>query len=167
LADFDARPWIPHMAAEDKDDFLRRLADDEPGLHIALIQHLRALAGEGPVEVVPAGQRTIGDLLARAEAIKQARQEEARLKRERAHQKHLDDVALHVPQLWEQIDALIREKKAQSYDQAVALLVDLRDLAERDGQSAAFQQRIDAIYADYPRLSSLHRKLAAKRLRQT
>ncbi|MBN1122417.1 MAG: hypothetical protein JXJ17_15180 [Anaerolineae bacterium] len=94
------------------------------------------------------GTRTVDELLERAETIRQ---------------QQLDKLAKRVPQLWEQVFALIGEKRANAYDQAVDHLVDLRDLAQRDGWEAEFQGRIDQIYETYPTLRGLHQRMKKTR----
>ena len=54
-------------------------------------------------------------------------------------------------EMWAEVEALIEEKKAKPYDEAVRLLVKLRDLAKHQGEEAAFQQRVNGIYERYSR----------------
>ena len=49
--------------------------------------------------------------------------------------------------------------QARPYDDAVALLVKLRDLARHQGEEAAFQARINHLYQKYSRRSSLIRRM--------
>ncbi len=46
--------------------------------------------------------------------------------------------------IWNQIEVLASEKKAKSYDQAVELLIDLRDLDQRE-KSHDFSAKFDAL----------------------
>lgn len=93
-------------------------------------------AGPAPGE----GRRTIRQLLAaRAalvegkgrEAAERAARERARLDRERAAARveHLAALSRREPAAWHEAEALIASKLAKNYDRAVALLVDLRDVA--------------------------------------
>jgi hypothetical protein len=45
---------------------------------------------------------------------------------------------------WVEVEALVSSKQPRSYDQAVGILVDLRDLAAR-GKAGAFSLRIEAL----------------------
>jgi hypothetical protein len=146
---------VAQLPEEDKNGFLLRLIDNEPGLHFALKKHLQKTAGL-PTKQTSKGTRTVAELLERAEMIRQQRvaeeQRQAALKR----QQELDKLAGKIPQLWEQVFTLIGEKRTKSYEQAVAYLVDLRDLARRDGEEAEFQARINQIYKTY---YTLHRTM--------
>jgi hypothetical protein len=57
--------------------------------------------------------------------------------------------------------------QAKPYAEAVRLLVKLRDLAEYQGEEAAFQQRLGRIYEQYSRRSALLRRLGEAGLQQS
>lgn len=71
----------------------------------------------------------------------------------------MDNLAVDQPAAWRQIDKLITTKKPREYDTAVQLLVDLRDLAERDGDTATFQQQLAKLRAVHARKPSLLERL--------
>jgi hypothetical protein len=77
------------------------------------------------------------------------REVEAKSKRE----KHLDALAGKEKRMWQRADALVATKQPGKYDEAVEVLRDLRDLAQRAGAVAAFAQR----------LAELREKHASKR----
>lgn len=60
----------------------------------------------------------------------------------KARDQYLADLAQRVPESWHQVEDLIGMKSPTDYDRAVALLVDLRDLAKRSGQSPEVEARI-------------------------
>ena len=68
--------------------------------------------------------------------------------------KHLDRIAEKESELWNQIENLIATKQPKSYDHAVQLLVDLRDLAARKGKKTDFGSRLDALRASQVRKPS-------------
>jgi len=115
-------------------------------------------------------KRTVGELLHAAEdltekrrelAAKKAAEEKARRVREAeiARRKHLDAIAAKEPVLWNQIETLIATKQPKSYDRAVELLADLRDLAAREGKTEDFGARLDALRASQVRKPSLIERL--------
>ncbi len=158
----DLKEWVPRLPEDVKNDFLLRLLDNEPALHSALKRHLEKTAGLSMAPAESKGTRTINELLERAEAIRQQRKDKERQQTELKRQQQLDKLAKRIPQLWEQVFALIGEKRANAYDQAVAHLVDLRDLARRDGWGAEFQGKINQIYETYPTLRGLHQRMKNK-----
>ncbi|MFG2099369.1 hypothetical protein ACGFJ5_02100 [Micromonospora echinaurantiaca] len=71
----------------------------------------------------------------------------------------LDTLAVDQPAAWQRADELIATKKPRDYDAAVQLLVDLRDLAERDGDSGLFRNRLAEPRAVHARKPSLLERL--------
>jgi hypothetical protein len=110
--------------------------------------------GAGPSS--SAKPRTFGQLYAAAEARTEERRrkeeeraarEEARRDREEAEarEKHLQHLAKREPAAWDQVATLVATKKPRDYDEAVRLLVDLRDLGVRMNRAKEAQARIDRI----------------------
>lgn len=104
-------------------------------------------AANTPSESDPVPRRTVQALLQRAEEIETIREqlkaeEAARAEAERARkaaearEKHLDRQALREPALWPAVHSHIATRLPKEYDMAVALLLDLRDLARRRGKNA-------------------------------
>ena len=120
-------------------------------------------AGQPPV-------RKVGQLLAaasrrtqerkRVAAEKRAR-DEARRRKEaaKARQKHLDALASREAQAWQEVDALIATRQPKRYDEAVLLLRDLRDLADRGGKTAEAASRLSALRTSHSGKPSLIRRL--------
>jgi uncharacterized protein YcbK (DUF882 family) len=96
--------------------------------------------------------RTVEQLLKQADLVRQNRKHlEAERKatelaekqklQKIAREKRLNEIRGQEPILWAQIESLASEKKAKSYEKAVELLTDLRDLSARTGPSD-FQLRL-------------------------
>jgi len=94
-----------------------------------------------------ASRRTVQALLRRAEEIETAREQRAaeaaaRAAEERARkaadarEKHLDRQAAREHELWPAVHKHIATRLPKEYDAAIALLLDLRDLARRRGKDA-------------------------------
>ena len=125
----------------------------------------------GDGQVAKEGQRrTVGELLRAAEehaeeqrrlAAKKAAEERARRNRQAAEHraKYLDEIAKREPNLWDQVGTLISMKQPKSYDQAVRLLIDLRDLAFRKGKMKEFGPRLSALHAAQARKPSFIKRL--------
>jgi hypothetical protein len=152
------RAWIARLPAVDKDDYLARLmGGDGSVLANELTLRMRRELEEGGRNAAdaPVRRRTVGELLrageeAAAERERIAAEKAAKAKEERkraaahARAKHLDEIAGQEPAMWKKVHELIAAKVPKSYDQAVELLVDLRDLAARkDGGD--FKRRIEAL----------------------
>ena len=148
---------LARLGGEERDAFLLRLAQGEPHLSVALNRRLREIAPAPAPELRP--RRTVGQLLREAkekrkqERRRQAADAEARRLRE------LEALAGRQAEVWAEVEALIEEKKAKPYEEAVRLLVKLHDLAKHQGEEAAFQRRVNGIYERYSRRPGLLERL--------
>jgi hypothetical protein len=82
-----------------------------------------------------------------------------RLRREKAaavaQAQRLDLLARDPESAWEQVDTLIETKRPREYDTATALLADLRALATRNDDLAAFTERMTELRELNTRKTSL------------
>jgi hypothetical protein len=168
----EARAWVAGLPAGEKDDLLARLMIEEDLTLVTKLLHrfLRHRNEAGRTMSAPAGRRTVGQLLRAAEARAEERwQAEARRRAEqaerraregaRARAKHLDEIAGQEPKLWTQVDRLIAARQPKQYDEAVRLLVDLRDLAQRQGRDREFRKKLETLHADHARKPSFLSRL--------
>ncbi|HTE56738.1 MAG TPA: hypothetical protein VK698_38055 [Kofleriaceae bacterium] len=155
----DVRAWLADLAQGEKDEILERLlVSDDPTMATKVIQRLRRerSAGDGDL---PARPRTAAELIDRA---RQAAAERSQIQAEMAAREslireqaaaaeraqRLEQLAGSEPILWDEVDTLIATRQSKSYDHAVALLVDLRDLSARS-QLNDFPVRLQALYAEH------------------
>jgi len=161
--------WIGALAAATKDDLLLRAATgDHPQLRGELLRGYRAATTPAPASIEP--PRTVGELLAAAAARTEARlraeaEREARERRRRAQEEaarraaYLDDLARRAPAVWREVETLIETKRPADYDRATQLLVDLRDLAARQGEASAFATRLAPLRARHAKKVSFIARL--------
>jgi len=90
---------------------------------------------------------------AQAEAAARAAARERQ--REAARQRRLDELAKDPEAAWAEAKTLIGTKVPARYDDAVALLADLRDLARRDSQALEFGRRFAALREEHRRKPTL------------
>ena len=143
------------MPEDEKTDLLRRLVEGEPHLAAELRRRIRqAVARAGGAGRTPL--RTVSDLRRRAAAIREGREaaeaerrEAERLRREReaeeARRGRLRVVRRKGEAVWDEIETEIERRHASGYDQAAALLRDLKALAGEDGATAAYAGRLGDI----------------------
>ena len=110
------------------------------------------------------GRRTIAALREAATVWRQQKQAAEQRQAELARRRRLETLAAREPQVWQEIEALLEEKKASVYDSAVSLLQDLRDLSTSRGDMADFQQRLADIERTYSNRSALLRRMRQSRL---
>ncbi len=149
------RKAVAAMSDREKTAMLVRLFDGDPHASIelrnAVFDRLRPEGG-----TLPLTARTVGELRARASAIRLARErveaEKAVAERQRqakqaekARQARLDAIARRGDRVWSEIETEIERRNVAGYDKAVALLSDLRAIAEERGRIADFARRLRAM----------------------
>jgi hypothetical protein len=175
--------WIQSLPEAEKNTWLLRLLDeDTPLLHRELLMRFRQALKEGktpqPTAVLTEPKRrTVGELLEawqnraeenrRREAERQARERERKAQekaKERA--KYLDELVGRESKVWEQVETLIQTKQAKNYDQATALLVDLRELGQRQGRTEEVRKRIHELCQRHASKHSLMKRFDKVGLRR-
>lgn len=121
---------------------------------------------EGESALAGVGVRAVGELLDAADVRRTDRERLAaeRDVRERARREHeaavarerrLESLARQEERAWQRVSALIDTKKQDEYDEAVALLVDLRAVGERTDGTAEFERRVRELRLVHRRKPSL------------
>lgn len=163
----DMTALISLLPEAEKDQFLCSLLHEEPLLSFKLHQRLLALSTTAGGEPANPTGRTIGEIFQEMDRVTEQRREAKRLKLEEKRRQKLLKIAAEEVTLWENVSQHISEKKSKSYDAAVLILKDLLLLAEYRGTETEYQQRVQALLKEYPRLSLLKAKITrAKLLRE-
>jgi len=160
------RTALATLPAREKDALLLRVMDGDPRVGAELCRRLTPPADDP----APRPRRTVGDLRAISSDLRAEReQREAKAKAEQAaarehaaaqaRARHLDALAAQGDAAWRRAEDLIKATRPKEYDQAVTLLVDLRDLADRDGTPAAAVRRIQALRETYRNRPALLQRL--------
>lgn len=170
--------WITAMPEAKKNALLlEAAARDNPHFRVELLRlfEQHRLPSGGQSEQPAPRRRTVSELLSAAsvraaeweqrEAERQAA-EQAKRERERAaaRAKYLEALAGREKQVWEQVGELIQTKQPKNYDQAVKLLVDLRDLAAQRKGEGEFKLALEQLRALHYSKSSFLRRLAKANL---
>ncbi|MGM1062752.1 hypothetical protein [Saccharothrix sp. Mg75] len=164
--------WVADLPGTEKDHLLLRVLQNQAATVRGEL--LRRFHDHTPPATAPP-QRTVGELLdatARRRAERQQREkskraeEKARRERDRAlaREQRLDELAQDEQAAWARVDALIATRKPADYDAAVALLVDLRTLADRENRPHDFTQRHAALRQTHKNKPSLNARLARANL---
>ena len=156
-ADGDLRRAIEQLSMEERDSFLMRLATGEPHLTLTLNRRLGTLNGVLQEEV--AGRRTVDDLFAAAEALRERRRREHAAAAEARRIAELHTLAGREQEAWREVDGLIQQSRARAYEETVQLLKDLRELAEYQNRRLAFEGRLARLCDQYGRRHALMRRL--------
>jgi len=168
----EVHAWVAGLPAGEKDDILTGLViegDLAPATEL-LQRFLKRSTGTRDGSGTPAARRTVGELLEAAEVRAEERRQAEVRKRAKEAERHkheaqiaraeyLDKIAGQQPKLWAQIEGLIATKQPKRYDEAVTLLLDLRDLAQREGKEDKFRMRMETIHAANARKPSFLERL--------
>lgn len=163
-------PVIATMTDPEKTSFLMRVFDGDT--HVgselrALVRYRLKSATDAP-QVPP---RTVGDLRARAEDIRKAREralaEKAAAERkrrekeaERSRRARLSVIVRRGESVWREIETEIERRNAAGYDKAASLLIDLRAISKEKGALEDFIRRLQEIRDRHARKERLIERLA-------
>jgi hypothetical protein len=162
----DLPAWVERLPEPDKSSLLIQVAQGQGARVQAVLLHRFREERDGSGSLQESGGRTAGELLEAAESLRDARLRAAAQRRAReearraqqaaaAYEKRLDELAPRQEQAWQQVDELIATKRPRDYDQALAILVDLRVLVERDDSTEAFAERFGRLRERHLRKPSL------------
>jgi hypothetical protein len=156
--------WVELLPEERRKNYLVRLACNEPGLSRLLVKELREL-GQGETRVTPPeGERiTYATLLAESKAIKARLERERREQAQLAHLRHLQEIHDHQEDYWRQADQAAARGSGTGYDDAVKLLIELRDVADQFKETQQFQAHFYAWVQPHMRRPALIKRLQGHR----
>ena len=142
--------WLSQLPDAERQEFLLKLVRREPHVDLQLINRLKELAsaGRSAPQSIP-GQRRLSELGAIAHTAKTTREQKEQSAARKKRIQELETLAKQEAQLWTRVIELIALKQSKPYDEATALLKDLRDVAEHQERLPAFIQRIEKLKADY------------------
>ncbi|MFL5624864.1 MAG: hypothetical protein ACJ788_04635 [Ktedonobacteraceae bacterium] len=159
--DDDFVAWVKLLPQDRRNDYLVRLARNEPGLSRLLVKELRELSPDKTTATPSTGEHvTYAKLLAESKTIKARLEREKREQEQAARQRHLQDIHDHQDDYWQQVDLAVMRTTGPGYDEAVRLLVELRGAADQFKESQEFQERFRAWVQPH-----LRRPAFVKRLR--
>ena len=161
----EIRAWLATLPASEKDDLLAQMITGAVSLAGEVVQRMRRERSARGGREVSFKRRTVAELLSAAEdaAAERRRLESERaatekVRRERAaaaaRAKYLEELAGMEPALWKRVGELVATKQPKSYDEAVVVLTDLRDLsARKDGSD--FRGRLDVLRSEHAKKRTL------------
>lgn len=160
--DSDFVAWIKLLSPERRDDYLVRLAQNEPGLSRLLVRELREL-GQDKTRATP----LVGEYVTYATLVAESKVIQAQLERERreqerlARERHLQDVHDHQEDYWHQIDMAAVRGSGTGYDEATRILIELREVANHFNATRQFQARFRAWVRPHLRRPAFVKRLQA------
>jgi hypothetical protein len=141
----DVAAWVKLLSPERQNEYLVRLAHNEPGLSRLLVKELRELSQDKTRVRPSTGEHvTYATLRAESKAIKAQLEREKREQEQVARLRHLQAIHDHQDDYWRQVDQAVTRGTGSGYDEAVRLLVELREAAGQFKEAQEFQERLRA-----------------------
>lgn len=158
----DAEPleqWVALLSPEERDAFVVRVARGEPLVQVELLRRLRALGRQTPPPAPDEPRRSWAELKDAATPQRSRRLAAEREAAERTRLAALEALAGREEQAWAEVEKLLAKRSGGSYDQAVALLAELRDLARHRSEGETFARRLAESVAPVASSTALQRRL--------
>ena len=164
------RPIVETMRDEEKNHLLLRLFQGDQS---AMTESRARVAqrAKSALRGQPVQMRTVGELRARADAIRQARKmaqaekaaAEQRMREagaERSRRLRLNAIIRRGESVWREIETEIERRNAAGYDKAAGLLRDLKAISEEKGLSVDFIRRVEKMRDRHARKERFIERLA-------
>jgi hypothetical protein len=160
----DVAALVKLLAPERQYEYLVRLAHNEPGLSRLLVKELRELSQDRIRATPPTGEHAhYATLLAESTAIKGQLEREKREQERLARQRHLQNIHDHQDDYWRQVDLAALRGTGTGYDEAVRILIELREAADQFKETQKFQERFRAWVRSHLRRPALIKRLQDRR----
>jgi hypothetical protein len=160
LAQRELKP-LSSLSATESIAWLQRLLDAEPLLAEKLTQHLTPNGDEVATATTVV---SVSRLLEQAKQAASRRLAAAAAVKQQQRLAYLNSLMPKQTQLWRTVVALIDKKQTKAYEQAVAILIDLFELAKIQNQTAEFKVKTNDLLARYANRSALKAKFKAAQL---
>ena len=156
----DYSSYISKMADREKDNLLLRLLDGEP----LLSEKIKRDIGRQKSRPTQIPSRTVQEIVQGSLTLKNERELAEKKKQKEKHIAKLKKIDNEKKNLWEQVSLLISQKKSKAYDEAVQILISLKELAVFKNDLAVFQARVEQIKKQNNNLSGLKSRIDTARL---
>ena len=156
----DFAAWVKVLPADRKNEYLLRLAHNEPGLSHLFVRELREQNRDKDRVRSSIGERVAyATLVSESKTIKARREHEKREHERAEHLRHLQNIYDHQEQYWQEVNQAVEHTVGARYDDAVRNLVDLREAADQFNETREFQERFRVWVQSYLRRPGLIKRL--------
>ncbi len=158
----DIAAWVKLLPPDHQNDYLVRLAHNEPGLSRLLVRELRELSQDKTRATPSTGEHvTYATLLTESKTIKSQLEREKREQEQMARQRHLQEIHDRQEDYWRQVDQAVGRGTGSGYDEALQLLIELREAANQFKETRQFQERFRAWVPPHLRRPAFVKRLQA------
>lgn len=158
--------WVNSLSEPEKTQLLLEIIEGDSAIASDLRARLRQKFAQDSdlTSEVSDERRSFSQLRELANRHRSERQAKEKAAAKAERRQYLESLKPKQAQIWETIHALIARKQAKSYEQAIQHLVDLRDLAALEGDSATFQTQIRQMQTTYSNRPGLLRRMRSAQL---
>lgn len=159
--------WIDKLPAPEQRDYLIRLSNGESNLSVLLNRRLLELAdskAQPQHNEENIGRRTISALVEASKVWNEKKKKEEQHNAKLARLRELEDPTSRKDSIWDEIESLLKDKKASAYKNAVNLLIDLHDLAEYQSDLKHFKEQLENLRKNYANRPALIRRMKEAKL---
>lgn len=161
--ELDFKKAVSLLSDAEKSAFLLKFLQDEPQTKTFLIKRLETLSGAAPPQY-SATKRTIQDIVDSESEVTKQRLKEEREIAEAKRRTELQNMVKKEDEMWANVYENLDRQIASSYDNAVKLLIDLKELAAFLGKNDAFNSKLNAIKIKYGRSAAFTKRLLKAQL---
>ena len=156
----DFAAWVRLLIPEKRDEYLLRLARNEPGLSRQLVKELRTL-GKGKSKAAPSTAEHVSyiKLLKASKVIEKQLAHEKYEQEQLAHHRHLQNVYNQQEDYWRKADLAAARATSVGYEEAVQLLTELREVATNFNETQKFEERFRGWVQNHLKRPSLLKRL--------
>ncbi|WP_309890941.1 hypothetical protein [Archangium sp.] len=152
--------WLSSLPAKDKDALLLRVIQGpEPLLGAELLRRFRESRPREPSASSADARRTAGELRAEAAVLETEHSRRQAKQEARARARELETLSAREEEVWLEVESLFATRSSSDHARGVALLVDLRDLAQHRGTLVDFQRRFTDLWERNVRRQGLMRRM--------
>ena len=155
------RELVRRLPRDEREDFLVRLAEGDPGTALKLRKRLMDFTPKTKGQSQE--RRTIQQIFALAEGYEQLERHRKEEEARRKYVAEMQDLARREEQTWSEVEQWIQGYTAKAYDTATTLLEKLEKLAEFQARQTVFRERVLALSEKYKTRSSLMSRWRSKR----
>lgn len=153
----DYKKLIALLPNEEKEVFLLRFAMGERHTEIQLRQRLEELGGKKDLAY---GKSPSWEVLTKkAKVIEEETVKRLAEERRIAHINRMESLILQQPKMWQEAENNILKVRGNSYDKATKILCELKEIAEYEDKTRAFEQKLGEFLSPYIRRGALVRRL--------
>ena len=153
---------IAKLPESEKDSWLMRLLEGEALLPEKFKRYIEKQNTQAVS--VQASTRTVQDIVDAIYVVREERKQAHKKQQKEKHLAKLKEIENRKGELWDEVFSLIAEKNSKAYENAVKILISLKELAVFKQDFEAFKTKVEQIKSQYSNLSALKSRIDKARL---